>query len=173
MKITEINVFLVGRWQFVKVQTDEGLYGVGEGGGWPFVSATAINVLKQTLIGENPLDIERLWYKMYMASVYYGRRGAAIQVISGIDIALWDIIGKALEMPVYKVLGGVRPGHGLWLPPSDPAIATNLHITRDEGLVRGMRFWCIVRRVLASTDVHDGMVTLKLHLVRIPGPTDR
>jgi galactonate dehydratase len=57
MKITDITMILVGRWQFVKVQADEGIYGVGEGGGWPYVSVTAIDVLRQQLIGENPFDI--------------------------------------------------------------------------------------------------------------------
>jgi L-alanine-DL-glutamate epimerase-like enolase superfamily enzyme len=61
--------------------------------------------LRSVLIGEDPFEVERLWHKMYMASCYYGRRGAAIQVISGIDIALWDIIGKRVGEPIYKLLG--------------------------------------------------------------------
>ena len=65
MEITGIEVLLVGRWQFVKVETDEGITGVGEGGGWPYVSRSAVEVLKGELIGEDPFDIERLWYKMY------------------------------------------------------------------------------------------------------------
>ena len=58
------------------------------------------------LIGENPLEIDRLWEKMYRGSIYYGRRGAAIHAISGIDIALWDIKGKALGLPIHRLLGG-------------------------------------------------------------------
>jgi len=57
-------------------------------------SAIGFKGLRSVLIGEDPFDVERLWHKMYMGSVYYGRRGVAMQVISGIDIALWDIIGK-------------------------------------------------------------------------------
>lgn len=107
MKITEINVFLVGRWQFVKVQTDEGLHGVGEGGGWPYVSARAIDVLKHALIGENPLNIERLWYKMYRHFWGHGITGSVGGgAISGIDMTLWDIKGKALGVPIYELLGG-------------------------------------------------------------------
>ena len=57
------------------------------------------------LIGEDPLDIERLWQKMYRGTIYFGRRGVAIHAISGIDIALWDIKGKALGKPVSELIG--------------------------------------------------------------------
>lgn len=101
----------------VKVTTDAGITGYADIESQPHVvraivdapssgSAYGFEGLKSVVIGKDPFDVERLWYEMYMASVYYGRRGAAIQAISGIDIALWDIMGKALGMPVYKLLGG-------------------------------------------------------------------
>jgi L-alanine-DL-glutamate epimerase-like enolase superfamily enzyme len=62
--------------------------------------------LASLLIGENPLEVERLWYRMYRGSIYYGRRGVAIQAISAIDIALWDICGKVYGQPVCVLLGG-------------------------------------------------------------------
>jgi len=62
--------------------------------------------LASLLIGENPLEVERLWYKMYRGSIYYGRRGVAIQAISAIDIALWDIMGKFYRQPIHILLGG-------------------------------------------------------------------
>ena len=62
--------------------------------------------LASLLIGQNPLEVERLWYRMYRGSIYYGRRGVAIQAISAIDIALWDICGKFLGQPVCILLGG-------------------------------------------------------------------
>lgn len=62
--------------------------------------------LRSLLVGQNPLEVERLWYRMYRGSIYYGRRGAAIQTISAIDIALWDICGKAYGQPVHVLLGG-------------------------------------------------------------------
>jgi L-alanine-DL-glutamate epimerase-like enolase superfamily enzyme len=62
--------------------------------------------LASLLIGQNPLEVERLWYRMYRGTVYYGRRGAAIQAISAIDIALWDICGKYYGQPVHILLGG-------------------------------------------------------------------
>lgn len=61
--------------------------------------------LASLVVGENPFEVERLWYKMYRGSIYYGRRGVAIQAISAIDIALWDICGKAYNQPVHVLLG--------------------------------------------------------------------
>lgn len=62
--------------------------------------------LASLLIGENPLEVERLWYRMYRGSIYYGRRGVALQAISALDIALWDICGKVYQQPVCVLLGG-------------------------------------------------------------------
>ena len=107
MEITDIEVLLVGRWQFVKVETDEDITGVGEGGGWPYVSKSAVEVLKKKLIGEDPFEIERLWYKMYHHFWGHGVVGSVGGgAMSGIDMALWDIKGKALKVPVYELLGG-------------------------------------------------------------------
>lgn len=101
----------------VKVSTDAGIAGYADIETQPHVARAIIEApsegsvpgfqgLRSVLLGEDPLEVERLWHKMYMASVYYGRRGVAVQVISGIDVALWDIIGKATRQPVYKLLGG-------------------------------------------------------------------
>jgi len=62
--------------------------------------------LASLIVGENPLEVERLWYKMYRGSIYYGRRGVTIQAISAIDIALWDIMGKFYGQPICMLLGG-------------------------------------------------------------------
>lgn len=99
----------------VRIHTDEGITGIGEVDSQPNVIKTIIDApashanaagLGGLLIGENPLEIDRLWEKMFHRSIYYGRRGAAIHAMSGIDIALWDIKGKALGLPVYQLLGG-------------------------------------------------------------------
>jgi L-alanine-DL-glutamate epimerase-like enolase superfamily enzyme len=71
-------------------------------GRWPHMSYG----LKHVLIGQDPMDVDVLWEKMYQSSYYYGRRGLVLHAMSGIDIALWDIIGKARDLPVYKLLGG-------------------------------------------------------------------
>lgn len=106
----------------VKVETDAGIVGFADLETQPHVAKAIVNApsegsvvgfkgLRAVLLGEDPFDVERLWHEMYMASVYYGRRGAAMQVISGIDIALWDIIGKKLKMPIHKLLGGAFRDH--------------------------------------------------------------
>ena len=99
----------------VKVSTDAGITGWGEVDGCPAVtkavieapmSHTLVTGLRELLIGEDPLETLRLWRKMYQGTLYYGREGAVIQAMAGIDLALWDIKGKALQQPVYKLLGG-------------------------------------------------------------------
>jgi len=106
----------------VRVETDTGIVGFADLETQPHVAKAIVDApsegsvegfkgLRSVLIGEDPFDVERLWRKMYMATVYYGRRGAAMQVISGIDIALWDIIGKQVKEPVCKLLGGAYRDH--------------------------------------------------------------
>jgi L-rhamnonate dehydratase len=101
----------------IRVHTDEGITGIGEAHSNPTVSKAIIDApmcavaswgLRELLIGENPLDIGRLWDKMYRATQTYGRRGALMHALSGIDIALWDILGKATGQPIHRLLGGAR-----------------------------------------------------------------
>jgi L-rhamnonate dehydratase len=99
----------------VRVHTDEGIVGLGEIDSSPYVAKAVIDAppsskissgLRSVLIGQDPFQIDYLWQLMYRASIYYGRSGAAMHAISGIDIALWDIVGKATGQPVHKLLGG-------------------------------------------------------------------
>ncbi len=91
----------------VLVHTDEGITGVGESVGDPSGVVPIIREnLAPLLIGEDPFDIERLWEKMYASRVYWDLKGALVIAISGIDIALWDIKGKSLGVPVFQLLGG-------------------------------------------------------------------
>jgi galactonate dehydratase len=117
MKITDIKTFLVaaGRpgawsarnWCFVKVETDEGISGIGEASGWPRVVQTAIQDLTPVLVGEDPGRIERLWQKMLLAIMGHGMAGVVgAGAMTGIEIALWDILGKKLGVPVCDLLGG-------------------------------------------------------------------
>lgn len=129
MKIASIEVFALRvppedgkievEWgmdcSLVKVTTDTGIVGWGETDSNPAIIKTIFDMptshylsysLKDLLIGENPLDIERLWNKMYLKTLHYGRSGVAIHAISAIDIALWDIAGKFYNVPVYQLLGG-------------------------------------------------------------------
>ena len=103
----------------VRVSTDAGITGYSDMETSPSVAKAAVEApawsepgmeffegLASLLIGENPLEVERLWYKMYRGSIYYGRRGAAMQALSSIDIALWDIMGKFYGQPIHILLGG-------------------------------------------------------------------
>ena len=88
----------------VEISTDKGVKGYGSGGtgGGTFVEGHLVKLL----LGEDPFDIEKLWDIMWRSTMYYGRAGAVVHAISGCDNALWDLIGNALAMPVYKLLGG-------------------------------------------------------------------
>ncbi len=94
----------------VKIETDEGVPGIGEAayfGGPPMITKTIIEKeLADYIIGEDPLNIERLWEKMYQRSIKHGRKGAIIASMSGIDVALWDIKARVAGMPLYRLLGG-------------------------------------------------------------------
>jgi L-alanine-DL-glutamate epimerase-like enolase superfamily enzyme len=93
----------------VEIETDTGIVGIGEAGIGGGVTADVIGkVLAPLLRGEDPLLIEHLWQKMFARTRQYGRRGLVMQAISGIDIALWDIAGKAAKLPIYRLLGASR-----------------------------------------------------------------
>ena len=88
----------------VEITTDKGVTGLGFGG--PGSEYVVERHLKKLLLGENPFDVERLWDIMWRSTMYYGRKGLVVHAISGVDNALWDLIGKALGQPVYQLLGG-------------------------------------------------------------------
>ena len=108
MKITRLTTYRVPpRWMFLKIETDEGIVGWGE----PVVEGrartveAAVHELSDYLIGQDPRRINDLWQVMYRGGFY---RGGPIlmSAIAGIDQALWDILGKSMGQPVYKLLGG-------------------------------------------------------------------
>ena len=91
----------------VKVTTDEGVYGLGSVGVGSGAAAYIIeHHLKAITLGNSPFDVEILWEKMFRSTLNYGRKGLVLEAISGIDIALWDIMGKVTHQPVYNLLGG-------------------------------------------------------------------
>jgi galactonate dehydratase len=111
MKITKIDTFLVNLGHrnipYVKVHTDEGIYGVGEAYSCGPDKATVecIRDFEGWLVGRDPRDIEGLWQLMYAGSRFPG--GMVLNAaISGIEHALWDISGKAAGLPVYRLVGG-------------------------------------------------------------------
>ena len=107
IKITKLKTFVVGNLVFVKVYTSEGVTGVGEGsfGGRALTAAAAIDEHQRLLIGKDPTEIELLYQQMFR---WPRTRGGPMVhcAISAIDIALWDILGKLLDVPIYKLLGG-------------------------------------------------------------------
>lgn len=112
MKITSVDVFECPgtryAWVFLRLHTDEGIYGVGQASSGPGSSmvAAAARKLDQWLIGEDPTRIEHLNIKLYKLFSSIGSRGFISALISGVDIALWDIRGKQLGLPIYELLGG-------------------------------------------------------------------
>ena len=112
MKVTNIKSMNVmgehGRAMFfVKVETDAGIYGLGEVGmiRWGAAIEKAVEHLSELVIGEDPFATERLWQHMFRGS-FFPAEGVYSCAVSAIDIALWDIKGKAVGLPVYKLLGG-------------------------------------------------------------------
>ena len=112
MKITDVKTYLVAanrqNWLFVKVTTDEGLYGWGEAsveGQTKAVEQCILVLAQRSVIGEDPRNIERIWQKMYRHGFWKGGF-IHMSAISGIDQALWDINGKIYGVPVYMLLGG-------------------------------------------------------------------
>ena len=111
MKITAIKTFTIDcfrtNWVFVKVCTDEGICGIGEGTleYKENALAGAVADLEHALVGKDPFDTEWIWHENYRDA--YWRGGPVLMsALSAVDMALWDIKGKALGMPVWKLLGG-------------------------------------------------------------------
>jgi L-alanine-DL-glutamate epimerase-like enolase superfamily enzyme len=117
LRLPEVNERCDGSQEtlVVKVHTDGGLVGVGEVDSSALVARAIIEAplshkicrgLAECVVGQDPFEIERLIHRMYEGSIFYGRQGAVIQAMSGIEIALWDLLGKATHRPVYQLLGG-------------------------------------------------------------------
>jgi L-alanine-DL-glutamate epimerase-like enolase superfamily enzyme len=99
----------------VRVRTDDGLEGIGEADASPEVVKAIVDApyshniacgLREILIGENPLENERLWQKMYRRTQYFGRTSVTIAAMSAVDMALWDLKGKLFQQPLHALLGG-------------------------------------------------------------------
>ncbi len=145
MKITKIEPWLIrsaasywGEFLFVEVSTDEGVTGWGEITTTTKIAnralAAMLRRISDMMVGEDPAHIERLWHKLFRSFTYMGSRGAAVECISAIDIALWDIHGKVLGKPIYELLGGaVRDEIALYTHPDQRKF------TSKEGVVAEIR----------------------------------
>jgi L-rhamnonate dehydratase len=122
----------------IKVETDEGITGYGEVDTAPYVGKAVVDAymshgtcygLKEVVTGSDPFDYEQIWNDMWSKTYYYGRSGPVIHVMSGIDMAIWDIMGKATGKPVHKLLGGsyvkkVRPYASALMPDRKEEVRT-------------------------------------------------
>ena len=136
----------------IKIHTDAGITGIGEAHSNPLVSKAVLEAplcsvsasgLRGLLIGEDPRDINRLYDLMVRRSVTYGRRGAVMHVVSGIEIALWDILGKVTQQPIYRLLGGARrrdiPAYASDLAPETSAGAVALAERKERVVLVDLR----------------------------------
>lgn len=147
MKITDIKTYptWIGHRNqcIVKVETDEGLYGWGESGlsGRELAVAGAIKHYREFLVGRDPLRIGALWQEMYRSQYFEGGR-VLTAAISAIDIALYDIAGKALGVPVYQLLGGKQrdfvPCFATTGAPSGPQLVEDVKLLIEKG-------WNVIR----------------------------
>jgi galactonate dehydratase len=117
MRITQVVPWLVkvsgpgwGEYLFIELRTDEGVTGWGEITTTTKVAnravARVVQELNELIVGDDPNRIELIWHKIFRSFTYMGSRGASTHVISGVDIALWDIRAKTLGVPIYELLGG-------------------------------------------------------------------
>ena len=120
MKITDVKTFVVGNpppgfggayWVFLKLTTDSGIEGIGEVYSVPFhphvVERMIADVCERQVIGADPFKIERLWRTVYSSGFTQRPDTSILGILSGIEMACWDIVGKELGKPVYELLGGL------------------------------------------------------------------
>jgi L-rhamnonate dehydratase len=177
----------------VQVHTDDPeIVGYGEVDSSPEVVKAIIDApkshrlctgLAEAIRGQDPLEVERLWEMMYRALVWFGRRSVAIHAISGIDLALWDIRGKVLGQPVYKLLGGAfrreAPAYAsVLMPEGADAVAREVRRRRDEGYgaiklgwgPMGIDMAADVELIRAARDAAGPDMEIMIDLGFYPGP---
>ncbi len=134
----------------IEIETDEGIVGIGEGDASPAVLEAIVEAphshdksggLRDLLIGRDPFDVEQIWNDCFDKTYFFGRKGAAIVAMSAVDVALWDIMGKATEKPIHKLLGGkgresVR-AYASTLFPDDPTNTDHMIEAAEEALDGG------------------------------------
>lgn len=157
MEITDLTVYTLSETEgetkadatqataVVEVETDTGIMGIGEASTSPWVVEAIVNApqshaksrgLRDLLLGRDPFDVDVLWDEMFHSTYGLGRKGAAINAISGVDIALWDIVGKATDRPVHKLLGGAYresiPAYASTLFPEEPSNTDHMRERANE-----------------------------------------
>jgi len=164
MKITGVQVFPLeseradhGEHGLVRVDTDEDISGWGSCYMTPALVRASLEYLSDLIVGENPLEVERVTEKLHQSTFWFGRGGVLTTFISGIDIALWDICGKALGQPVSCLLGGrrrerIKPyASQLFSWPVD-AMVERLQTAKAKGFRAFKLGWRPFGRIDAKTD---------------------
>jgi galactonate dehydratase len=110
LKITDVRTAQVrvhGLQTHVRVYTDQGLYGQGESTDAAVGTAALVSQFRRLLLGQNPLNVDALWERLRVSGIFAGAQGGQyVTALTGIEIALWDLAGKALGLPIYQLLGG-------------------------------------------------------------------
>jgi len=135
---------------FVVIDTDEGIQGIGEGYGPEYFNIKTIveRKYRPMMLGEDPMNIERIWRKMLMDSVYWDQKGQGVSAASGVDMALWDLAGKYHGVPTYKLMGGDATEEG-----KIQAYASDLFWDSPEKMAKS-----------AKGHVKNGFQAVKTHL---------
>jgi L-alanine-DL-glutamate epimerase-like enolase superfamily enzyme len=156
MKITDVKASPM-RPALVRVYTDEGIMGIGECSPMnvQIVAHFVNTALKPLLIGENPLEIDKLWNKMTFRTYKLGVQGTQPEAIAGVDIALWDILGKATGLPICMLLGGCYRGKvkmyasiggGAGMTPAEMVKTVESHLDKGFKAIKIRMDWGAVRQ---------------------------
>ncbi len=151
----------------IRVHTDEGLVGLGEVDSSPTVARAIVDAppshaiargLRAIVLGQDPFDVQMLWRRMVEGTVYFGRAGAALQAIAGVDMALWDIVGQATGQPLHRFLGGsyrdrVRVYASAIMPDRPPEAARLVERQMADGYTAVKLGWGPLGRVSERLDV--------------------
>ena len=139
----------------IVVETDAGITGYGEVDTAPLVGKAVVDAymshgtcygLREVVVGKDPFDYEQIWQEMWAKTYYYGRFGPVLHVMSGIDMALWDIMGKVTGLPVHKLLGGsyadrVRPYASALMPETDEEVKRLVDCLVQQGFTAVKLGW--------------------------------
>jgi galactonate dehydratase len=110
LKITDVRTAQVrvhGLQTHIRVYTDQGLYGQGESTDAAVGTVSLVNLFRRFLVGQDPLNVDALWERIRVSGIFAGAQGGQyVTALTGIEIALWDLAGKALGLPIYQLLGG-------------------------------------------------------------------
>jgi L-alanine-DL-glutamate epimerase-like enolase superfamily enzyme len=106
-KSDAMGSFRFHEWLVCEIETEDGIIGIGNAALAPQITKKTIDTyLKPLVIGEDPFDYAYIWEKMYRRTLAWGRKGIGMTAISAVDIAIWDVLGKIINKPVFKLLGG-------------------------------------------------------------------